>query len=155
MRSPKGRSTFTDFSESFCSPYAASGPSTDNAISAMSNSLRHIFFPSGRENRRLLDDIAHETARIPIRRVRLRLAAATRASHHQDLRSGRGRERALPLTETICAFVLAELRLLPALPAVAGEIDPSHARIAAEGDAAGERRGARRKFVARLDVGDE
>jgi hypothetical protein len=43
-----------------------------------------------------------------------------------------------PLAEAVLAFVLPELRLLPSLAAVAGEIDTPHASIPAEGDAAGE-----------------
>src|SRR5437016_5019576 len=136
MRSPNGSSTLTDFSESFCSACAASGASTAIVISAISGGTRNTFFSLGRDNGRLLDHVAHKAARIPIRRVGLHLAAAAGASDHQNLRSGRRRERQLPSAEAVFAFVLAELRLLPARPAVAGEIDSSHAAVAAKGNPA-------------------
>jgi len=60
----------------------------------------------------------------------------------------RRRERSLPLTEAVFALVSAELGLLPGLAAVVGEIDARDARITAEGDPAGEHRGAGRQLVA-------
>src|SRR4051794_24136415 len=93
VRSPNSRSTVTDVRESFCSACAASGASTDTVISATGSSLRHIFFSSGSDDRRLFDDIAHEAARIPIRRVRLLFAGAAGASCQQYLFSRRRRER--------------------------------------------------------------
>src|SRR5438552_3355932 len=155
MRSLKGRSTVTDFNESLCSACAASGASTDTVKSATGNSLRHMFSSSGRDDGRLFDDVPHKPARVPVRRVGLRFAAAAGASDHQRLCSCCRRERELPLTEAVFAFVLSELRLLPALPAVAGEIDLRHAAVTAEGDAAGESWDAGPKPVPRLDVGDE
>src|SRR6516165_9960634 len=65
------------------------------------------------------------------------------------------RERLLPLTKAIFAFVLAKLRPLPALAAVAGEIYPGYAAVAAEGNAASEPRGTRLQPLTRHDVGDE
>jgi hypothetical protein len=80
-----------------------------------------MFFSSGHDDGCLLDDVAHETARIPIGRVGLRLAAAAGAPDHQCTRSlGWRGEADLPLAEGVLAFVLAELCLLPGVTAIAG-----------------------------------
>src|SRR5438445_13779592 len=106
MRSPAGRSTLTDFSVSFSSVCAWNGTRAITARTAihvsvrMSSSLR-------RHDRRLLDDIAHKSGRIPVRRIRLRLAARAGAARHEDVfsRSRQG-ERERPLAEAVFAFVL-------------------------------------------------
>jgi hypothetical protein len=110
----------------------------------MSGSLwRNIFPSSGRDDRRLLDDVEHEPARVPIGRGGLRLAARARASHHQHLRSPAWHDEAgLPLAEAVFAFILAEFGLLPGLAAVAGEVNARDAAIAAKSNAARKRRGA-------------
>src|SRR5262245_3575694 len=156
MRSPKGRSAVTDFSTNFSSACAPRGISAAAAKRAISSAWRNIFSSSGYDDRRLLDDFAHEDAWIPVGRVGLCLAAAAGASHHQHLRSPPRRGKAEPPpAEAVLAFIVAELGLLPGVAAVAGEIDARHPRIAAEGDAACDRRRAGLQRGARLDVGDE
>src|ERR1700730_1210975 len=81
------------------------------------------FFSSADHDGRLLDDVAHEPARVPVGCIGLRLAAAARAADHHPLRSfGRWSKADLPLAEAVLAFILAELCLLPSLAAVAGEV---------------------------------
>jgi hypothetical protein len=64
------------------------------------------------------------------------------ANHQHMLPRDRQAEADLPLAEAVFAFILAELRFLPALAAIAAELDPRDARITAERNAAGERRDA-------------
>src|ERR1700730_17146160 len=114
------------------------------------------FFSSADHHGRLLDDVAHEPAGVPVGRIWLRLAAAAGATDHQPLRSLRRWSKAdLPLAEAVLAFILAELCLLPGLAAVAGEVHPRNSGIAAEGDPAREGGRTRLQRVALLDVCDE
>src|SRR5260370_42195783 len=80
MRSPSGRSMVTDLSTNLSSACASNGASTPTAMRATGSAWRNIFPSSGYHNGRLLDDVAHEAAWIPIGRAGLRLAAAARAS---------------------------------------------------------------------------
>src|SRR6266849_840452 len=156
MSSPGGRSTLTDFSDNWLSARAQPGARATPTTRAIGNRARPILSSSGDHDGGPLDDVAHEPARIPIGRVGLRLAAAAGAADHQHLISlGRRGEAALPLSETVLAFVRAERRFLPALAAIAREIDPRYAGIAAERDAARDRRSADLQRVALLDVCDE
>ena len=59
------------------------------------------------------------------------------------------------MAKAVFAFVLAELRLLPTLAAVTGEIYPRYAGVAAEGNATDQPRSARLQSLAGHDVGDE
>src|SRR6516162_7932361 len=136
-RSPAGRSTLTDFIVNLS---AACVPNDARATARVIGSiLRTIFSFSGNHNGGLLDNVAHEAGRVPVGGVRLRLAAAAGATDHQQLISrGRQAEVDLPLAEAVFALVGAELRFLPALAAIAGELDSGYAGITAEGDAARE-----------------
>src|SRR5258705_9326666 len=157
MSTPGGRSTLTDFSDNWLSARAQAGASATPTRRAI-GSIGPNMLPSSREYDGCpLDDVAHEPARIPVGRVGLRLAAAAAgAADHQHLTSlGRRGEAVLPLSETVLTFVRAERRCLPALAAVAREIDPRYAGIASERDAARERRSADLQRVALLDVCDE
>src|SRR5438445_12133519 len=87
MRSPKGRVTFTDFSCNLSSACVRSGATTATAMRAISGAWRNMFSSSRYDDGRLLDDVAHEPARIPIGGVGLGLAAAAGASDHQRMRS--------------------------------------------------------------------
>src|SRR5215471_4919519 len=152
MRSPAGRSTLTDFSVNLS---AAGVASATRATARMIGSiLRTIFSFSRDHNGGLLDDVAHEPCRVPVWRVRLRFAAAIGASDHQPVISRvRQAEADLPLPEAVFTFVGAQMRFLPALAAVAGELDSGYADIAAEGDAASEGRGAGRPtYVRKIKV---
>src|SRR5882724_3890044 len=154
MRSPVGRSTLTDFSVSFSFACAQSG----RAITARTAICARARMPSSlrRHDGRLLDDVAHESGGIPVRRLRLGLAARAGAARHEDVfsRSRQGK-RELPLAEAVFTFVLAELSPLPGPGAIGGDIDVRDAHVAAERDAAHQRRRARPHRIARLDVGDE
>src|SRR5712664_116092 len=154
---PGGRSTLTDFSENWLSARAQTGARATPTTRAIGSIGRNML-PSSREYDGCpLDDVAHEPARIPVGRVGLRLAAAAAgAADHQHLTSlGRRGEAVLPLSETVLTFVRAERRCLPALAAIAREIDPRYAGIASECDAARERRSADLQRVALLDIRDE
>src|SRR6266404_331798 len=156
MSSPGGRSTLTDFSDSWLSACAPTSARATPRTRAIGSKMRPILSSSGDHDVGPLDDVAHEPARVPIGRVGLRLATAAGAADHQRLISlGRRGEVELPLSETVLAFVRAEYRFLPVLAAIAREIDPRYARIAAERDAARERRSAELQRVALLDVRDE
>src|SRR6266550_3292646 len=156
IRSPNGRSTFNDFRTNLSWAWAASAMGAATMIRPIDSAWRNMFSPLRYDNRRLLDDVAHEPAWIPIGRVGLRLAAAVGAADHQHGRSPLRRGKAeLPLAEAVLPFVLAELCLLPALAPVAGEVDARDARIAAECDPTGECGGTALQRRARLDVGDE
>src|SRR5260370_3118722 len=156
MSSPGGRSTLMDFSDNWLSARAQNGAKATPTTRAIGSRARPILSSSGDHDGGLLDDVAHEPTRVPIGRVGLRLATAAGAADHQHLISlGRRGEAELPLSETVLAFVRAEHRFLPALAAIAREIDPRYAGIAAERDAARERRSADLQRVAFLDVGDE
>src|ERR1700704_4870399 len=156
MSSPGGRSTLTDFSDNWLSARAQTGARATPTTRAIGSRARAMLSSSGDHNGGPLDDVAHEPTRIPIGRVGLRLAAAAGAADHQHLISlGRRGEAVLPLSETVLAFVRAERRCLPAFAAIAREIDPRYAGIAAERDAARERRSADLQRVALLDVRDE
>src|SRR5271166_920219 len=154
MRSPAGRSTLTDFNVNWC---AACVPNDARARAKVIGSILRTMFSFSRDHDGgLLDDVAHEAGRVPVGRVGLRLAAAAGASDHQQLISrGLQAEADLPLAEAVFAFVGAELRFLPALAAIAGELDLGYAGIAAEGVAAREGWDAGPQRVARLDVRDE
>src|SRR6266481_2752895 len=155
MSSPGGRSTLTDFSDNWVSARAQNGART-TPTRASSSKTRPILSSSGDYDGGPLDDVAHEPARVPIGRVGLRLATAAGAADHQHLISlGRRGEAVLPLSETVLALVGAERRCLPAPAAIAREVDPRYAGIAAERDAARERRSAGLQRVALLDVRDE
>jgi hypothetical protein len=82
-------------------------------------------------------------------------AAAGTSDHQHVLSRDRHGETDLPSAAAVFALILAELRLLPALAAIAGEIDPRYARIAAKRDAARKRRRASPQRIARLDIRDE
>src|SRR5882757_9775107 len=156
MSSPGGRSTLTDFSDNWLSARAQTGARATPTTRAIGSRARAILSSSGDHDGRPLDDVAHEPTRIPIGRVGLRRATAVGAAGHQHLISlGRRGEVELPLSETVLAFVRAERRFLPALAAIAREIDPRYAGIAAERDAARECRSADLQRVALLDVCDE
>src|SRR3954454_18135766 len=125
ISSPGGRSTLTDFGENWfwdCPPNGARAmPTAKVTIS----DVRAILSSLGHHDDGPLDDVAHEPARIPVRRVVLHLAAAAGAADHQHLLSpGRQGEAALPLAETVLALIRAELSFLPARAAVTREIDP-------------------------------
>src|SRR5882724_1788045 len=83
MSSPGGRSTLTDFSDSWlsaCAPTSARATPTRREVGsrtrpALSTSEDH---DGGR-----LDDVAHEPARVPIGRVGLRLAPAAGAANRE------------------------------------------------------------------------
>src|SRR6267154_923063 len=156
MSTPGGRSMLTDFNDNWLSARAQTGAKATPTTRAIGSIVRNML-PSSREyDGCLLDDVAHEPARIPVGRVGLRLAVAAGAADHQHLTSlGRRGEAVLPLSETVLAFVRAERRCLPAFAAIAREIDPRYAGIAAERDAARERRGADLQRVTFLDVRDE
>src|SRR5689334_14601817 len=85
MRSPKGRSTFTDFSANLSAAWAPTDASVMAVMRAIGNSVRTRFSSSGRDDRRRLDDVAHEPAWVPVGRVGLRLAAAAGTSGHQHV----------------------------------------------------------------------
>src|SRR5216683_6782887 len=156
MSPPGGRSTLTDFSDSWLSARAQTGAKATPTTRAIGSRACPMLSSSGNHDGGPLDDVAHEPARIPVGRLGLRLAAAAGAADHQHLISlGRRGEAVLPLSETVLAFVRAERRCLPALAAIAREIDPRYAGIAAERDAARERRSADLQRVALLDVRDE
>src|SRR4030081_691121 len=156
MLSPAGRSTLVDLN---ANSLAARAQGCEKAMAAMrvtGSMLRTITSSSSGHNRRLFDDIAHEPARVPIRRTGLRLASHVGAADHQNVVAlARQREADLPAPEAICSFILAELGPGPALSPVAREVDARNARSAAERNAARERRSAGLQFIARLDVGDE
>ena len=67
-------------------------------------------------------------------------SAVGAADHQRVAALGGRREMRVPAAEAVLALVLAEPRGLPGLAAVAGEIHPLHAAVAAEGDAARQRR---------------
>src|ERR1700739_631311 len=104
MRSPLGKSTFTDLRTSLSAACPPSGARAAVAMRALI-SVRGTMFGSHHDHRRLLDDVAHEPRRIPIRRVGLGLAAAVRAPSHQHPGSlCRRRKLDLPLPEAVLAF---------------------------------------------------
>src|ERR1700730_9199026 len=157
VSSPAGRSTLTYFSDNLPSAWTLQGKRAMPAASVIGRKVR-IIMPSssGSRDGGLLYDVAHEPGWVPIGCVGLHLAAAAGAADHQRVLSrGRQTEADLPLAEAVFTLVRAELRFLPALAAITGEIDPRYAPIADERDAARERRGADPQRVARLDVGDE
>src|SRR5260370_19365547 len=128
-----GRWTLTEFSDNWLSACAQNGARATPTTRAIGSRARPIPSSSGDHNGAPLDDVAHEPTRIPIGRVGLRLAAAAGAADHQHLTSlGRRVEAELPLSETVLAFVPAERSFSPALAAIAREIDPRYARIAAQ-----------------------
>src|SRR6516225_5657272 len=140
IRSPNGRSTFTDFRTNLSWAWALTAMSAATMIRPIEIACRNMFSPLGYGDRRLLDDVAHEATWIPSGRIGLRLAAAIGAADHQHVRSPPWRGKAeLPLAEAVLPFVLAEFCLLPAPTSVAGEIDARDARIAAKCDAVCER----------------
>src|SRR3979490_2063455 len=156
ISSPAVRPPLTDFSDNWLSARAQTGAKATPTTRAIGSSARPMLSSSGDHDGGPLDDVAHEPARLPVRRPGLRPPAAAGAADHQHLISlGRRREAVLPLSETVLAFVRAERRCLPALAAIAREIDPRYAGIAAERDAARERRSADLQRVALLDVRDE
>src|SRR6266481_359633 len=156
ISSPGGRSTLTDFGDNWLWARAQTGAKATPATRAIGSRVRTMLSSSGDHDGRPLDDVAHEPTRIPIGRVGLRRTTAAGAADHQHLTSlGRRVEAELPLSETVLAFVRAELSFSPALAAIAREIDPRYAGIAAKRDAARERRSADLQRVAFLDVGDE
>src|SRR5439155_20295641 len=141
VSSPGGRSTLTDFSDNLPSAWALQGKRAMPAARVIGRKVR-IIMPSslGSHDSGLLDDVAHEPGWVPIRCVGLRLAATAGAADPQHVLSrGRRAEADLPLAEAVFAFVRAELRFLPALAAIAGELDPRHTHIVAERDAARQR----------------
>src|SRR6478672_5014958 len=87
MSTPGGRSTLTDFSDNWLSARAQTGAKVTPTTRAI-GSIERNMLPSSREyDGCLLDDVAHEPARIPVGRVGLRLAAAAGAADHQHLTS--------------------------------------------------------------------
>src|SRR5208337_5294778 len=87
------------------------------------------------------DDVAHETAGIPVRHVGLRVPIGVGAAHLEQALAGRGyREMRLPLPEAVFTLVGPELCRLPRTAAVGREVEPRDAARAAEGNAARERR---------------
>src|SRR5260370_1516484 len=154
--SPGGRSALTDFSGNWLWARAQTGAKATPTTRAIGSRVRTMLSSSGDHDGRPLDDVAHEPTRIPIGRVGLRRATAAGAADHQHLTSlGRRVEAELPLSETVLAFVRAERSFSPALAAIAREIDPRYAGIAAKRDAARERRTADLQRGALLDVRDE
>src|SRR5215831_853967 len=85
MRSPKGRSTFTDFSVNLSSAWAPSGASAATVMRTIGSARRNTFFSFRTLRGRLLDDVTHESTWIPIGRGGLRLASCAGASCHQHL----------------------------------------------------------------------
>src|SRR5712691_9880598 len=121
MRSSAGRSTLTVFSDNLPSARAQSGARAMHATRAIGSMVRDMLSSSGDDDGSLLDHIAHEAARVPIGFVGLRLARAVGAADHQHAISPvRRGEADLPLAEAVTPFVVTELRLLPALAAIAG-----------------------------------
>src|SRR5712664_3589765 len=82
MSSPRGRSTLTDFSDSWLSSRAQTGAKATPTTRAIGSRARVILSSSGDHDGGPLDDVAHEPARIPIGRVGLRIAAAPGAPDH-------------------------------------------------------------------------
>ena len=102
------------------------------------------------------DDVAHEAGRIPIWRVWLRdTVAIGAADQHAVLTGGWQCYVRLPLPKSVFSFVLAELRLVPALAAVDREIDACHAAIAPESDAAQQRGRTSLHLTAGRNIRDE
>src|SRR5580704_9706692 len=83
IRSPVGKSTVTDFSDSFGALCAARGTSAVAAISAMSRRVRVMRASSDHNDVGLFDDIAHEASGVPIRCVGLLLAGRAGAANRQ------------------------------------------------------------------------
>src|ERR1700760_235929 len=111
---------------------------------------------SGYDDRRGFDDVAHEARWIPVRLIGLRDAAAVGAANHQRVfAGGRQGDRSLPLPEAELALVLAKCGRLPALAAVNRQIDTCHAGIAAERNAADQRRGIGLYGLAGFEIRDE
>src|ERR1700740_639373 len=110
LRSPKGKSTLTDFSTNLPAACAQIGIKAETEKRRADRVLRNMFFSSRDQNHCRFHDVAHESGRIPIGRIGLRLAAAACASDHQQLCSpDRWRERSLPSAEAVFALVFAEL----------------------------------------------
>src|SRR3954462_4765670 len=85
MASPGGRSMLTDFSEYLPPACASGGARVTPATRAIDNRVRDIAFSSGNQDHGTLDDVAHESARVPIRRVRLGFTHAVSAPDHQRI----------------------------------------------------------------------
>src|SRR3954464_14582441 len=140
MRSLLGSSTLTDFRDNLFSTCAQSGAMAAPAMRTIGSRARIIHSSSGDHDGGLLDDVAHEAARVPVGCSGLQLAAGAGAADHQRAVSPIRRvEVYLPLAETVFAFILAEIGLLPSPAAITGEVHARHARIATECDAARER----------------
>src|SRR5580704_11983295 len=156
VRSLSGRSTLSDCSTNLPSACPRNGVKAKQANRTISGRLRTMYSSSGDGDTDLLDDVAHESAWIPVRRVGLRLAGRIGAAHHQGTVSALGRVEAdLPFAEAVLAFVLAELRSAPILAAVDREIHLRYARVPSERDTAGKRRDAGAQRVAWPDVRDK
>src|ERR1700737_3012907 len=97
--SPGGRSTLTNFSDNWLpAACAQNGAKAMPTTRATGSRARPILSSSGDHDGGLLDDVAHEAARVPIRCVGLRLARTAGAADHQHLISiGRQGEAELPL----------------------------------------------------------
>src|SRR6266404_7834144 len=133
-----GRFTFTDFSVIDETARPGRGSRTAIIRSASGKIMRAMGrSPSRSDNGGFFDDVAHEPRGVPVAPVGLRHPIAVGAAHQQFVTAlgGQG-EPGFPLPETVFAFVLAERCSLPGLAAVARQIHPSNARVAAKGDPA-------------------
>src|SRR4030081_2049610 len=152
-----GTSSFSDFNVVIVAAWPRCGNRTRPRTATIGRTARSILrSSSGGDHMGRLNGIEQVAGRIPDPEIGLRLVPGIGAANHQGARAApRQRELRLPLPETVCPLVGAELGRLPALAAIDRKIDASNAAIATKGDAPRQSRRPGRNAVAVADVGDE